>query len=296
MILDGVDVFVAVVQVGSFGGAARALGMPAATVSAKIARLEERLGVTLIHRTTRTMHVTDAGKGYYAHCADALRALAAGENQLTTTSGKPSGVLRLTASTDGAQQALPTIVSRFLKVYPEVSVEMTVTNRHVDLLAEGIDLALRASPMKDSSLRSRKFASARFALFASQPYLKARGTPTTPHDLIGHDIMIDRRLPKTLTLTSPSGRFELTPRSRVFADDMQTIKALALQGAAMALLPDVPVAARAAGLVPVLPDYMMQHGNLYFVYPASKYTPIIVTAFIDLALERPFRRSATSRM
>src|SRR5690349_8812511 len=110
MVLDGVDVFVKVVQAGGFSAAARQLGMPTTTVSAKIARLEERLGVTLIRRSTRRMHVTEAGGAYFAHCVEALRALEAGEGQLAAASADPAGVLRLTAPPDLAQSMLPAIV------------------------------------------------------------------------------------------------------------------------------------------------------------------------------------------
>lgn len=285
MVLDGVDVFVRVVQAGSFSGAARALGMPATTVSAKIARLEERLGVTLIQRSTRKMHVTDAGKAYYASCAEALRMLGMGEERLAAASGGPSGALRITASSDGAQQVLPAIIERFLARHAKISIELTVTNKTVDLLAEGIDLALRAGPMKDSNLQSRKYGPNLFALFASRRYLEAHGTPETPEDLSGHAVMVHRRFPhQVLAMSSPGGRFQLKPQSRVLTDDMQTLRALAAQGAGIALLPNFHDAMRAAELVRVLPGYGTQSGNLYFVYPASKFTPTNVKAFIDMAV------------
>ena len=294
MVLDGIDVFVAVVQAGSFGGAARRLGMPPATVSAKLARLEERLGVPLIQRTTRTMHVTDAGLAFHAHCAAALSGLALGEEQLAGAAGTPSGVLRLTASSDGAQLVLPAIIGRFIAAYPKVSVELTVTNRQVDLLAEGIDLALRAGPMKSSSLQSRKFAPTCLGLFGARHYLAARSTPRTPDDLAAHDVMVHSRLPRPLILTSPTGHLELTGWGRVRADDMQAIRALAVQGTALALLPDLPAAVQVAGLVRVLPDYEMQPGNLYLVYPAGKFTPANVRAFVAMATGRARVKAAPS--
>ena len=120
MILDGVDVFVRVVQAGGFSAAARQLNMPATTVSAKIARLEERLGVTLIQRSTRKMHVTEAGETYYRHCADAIAALATGEEELAAATAEPSGVLRITVPSDLAQSLLPPIIKAYLARYPKV--------------------------------------------------------------------------------------------------------------------------------------------------------------------------------
>src|SRR5262245_38895695 len=138
MNLDGVDVFVRVVQAGSFSAAARQLAMPATTVSAKIARLEERLGVTLIQRSTRKMHVTEAGESYYRHCADAIAALAVGEEELAAATAEPSGLLRITVPADLAQSLLPRIIGAYLERYPKVSVEVLATNTQLDLLAEGI--------------------------------------------------------------------------------------------------------------------------------------------------------------
>ena len=287
MVLDGVDVFVKVVQAGSFTKAARALGVPASTVSAKVARLEERLRVTLIQRSTRKMHVTDVGRAYYAHCAEALRALEAGEGQLSAAAGEPRGLLKITTSSDGAQTVLPPIIERFLAAYSEVSVEIIVTNKTIDLLAEGVDLALRAGPMRDSGLQSRKFAPVRFALFASRSYVEAHGAPETPEELSRHRLMVHSRLPiSAMTLSSPSGQFQLRPQSRVRTDDMQSLKALAVQGTGIALLPDLPIDRVSDHLIRVLPGSGMQRGNLYFVYPAGKFTPANVRAFIDVALRQ----------
>jgi DNA-binding transcriptional LysR family regulator len=285
MILDGVDVFVKVVDAGGFSAAARQLGMPATTVSARIARLEERLGVTLIQRSTRKMHVTDVGRAYYVHCVEALRSLEAGEEQLAAQSGEPSGTLRVTAPSDIAQTLLPPIVEAFLARYPKAALELLVTNRKIDLLAEGVDLAMRASPMNDSSLQSRKFGAAELALFASKRYLDAHGTPQTPADLAAHIVLAHSRFPVNLFLASSSSdRLQFRSNARVKTDDMQTLRALAAQGTGIALLPDFPNASRGMDLVRVLPDYGMQSGSVYFVYPGGKFTPVNVRAFIDLAI------------
>src|SRR5688572_20521849 len=122
MILDGIDVFVRVVETQSFSAAARHLGMPPTTVSAKIARLEERLGTSLLVRTTRRVSVTPAGRSYYEHCVEAVKALAAGEERLLAESAQPAGTLRITAPPDLAQVLLPRIVLGYAEAYPKVSV------------------------------------------------------------------------------------------------------------------------------------------------------------------------------
>lgn len=285
MILDGVDVFVRVVQAGGFSAAARQLNMPATTVSAKIARLEERLGVTLIQRSTRKMHVTEAGESYYRHCADAIAALATGEEELAAATAEPSGLLRITVPSDLAQSLLPPIIEAYLARYPKVSIEILATNMQLDLLADGIDLALRASPaLKDSTLQVRKFSTARLRLYATPAYLKARGTPRKPDDLKRHEVLVHSRFPPKLALIGKGRqRFEVVPSSRLKVDDMHSVRAFALRGLGIALLPEILGDVADGSLVPVLPGFSTQTGALSFVFPGSRHVPINVRTFIDLA-------------
>ncbi|MEO6015228.1 MAG: LysR family transcriptional regulator [Devosia sp.] len=286
MILDGIDVFAKVVEAGGLSAAARQLGMPVTTVSAKLARLEERLGVTLIQRSTRKMYVTPAGTAYYAYCSEALRSLEAGEAGLAEANAEPSGTFRITAPSDLAQMILPPIIQQFVTTYPRISLDLIATNTQLDLLAEGVDLAMRASPMRDSTLQSRKFSAATLAMFASTEYLKARGRPQSPADLADHIVLVHSRFPPNLFLmASPTDRFQVSATGRIRADDMQTLRALAMVGAGIAVLPDFP--GGTIGLERVLPDYTTQSGAVYFVYPAGKFTPVNVRAFIDLALAMP---------
>jgi DNA-binding transcriptional LysR family regulator len=287
MQLDGVDVFVRVVEAGGFSAAARLLGMPATTVSAKIARLEERLGTTLIQRSTRRMHVTAAGDAYYRHCRDAMAALMAGEDELAAATSQPNGLLRLTVPYDLAQTLLPPIVAEYLRRFPGTSIEVIATNAQLDLLAEGVDLAIRAAPaLKDSSLQVRKFGSARLKLFASQGYLDAHGTPQRLADLAHHEVLIHSRFPAGLVLSGDNGEtFELKATARARADDMHSIRAFAAHGLGIAVLPEVIGTAAEGRLVQVLPSIGLQMGSLNFVYPGGKFVPVNVRAFIDLTLD-----------
>jgi DNA-binding transcriptional LysR family regulator len=285
--LDGVDVFVRVVEAGGFSAAARLLGMPATTVSAKIARLEERLGTTLIQRSTRRMHVTAAGDAYYRHCRDALAALAAGEDELAAATSEPNGLLKLTVPYDLAQTLLPPIVAEYLRRYAGTSIEVIATNAQLDLLAEGVDLAIRAAPaLKDSSLQVRKFGSARLKLFASAAYLAEHGTPERLADLADHEILVHSRFPPGLVLTGDNGEtFEITQTARARADDMHSVRAFAVHGLGIAVLPEVIGASPEGQLVQVLPSIGLQMGSLNFVFPGGRFTAINVRAFIDLTLE-----------
>lgn len=287
MQLEGVDVFVRVVEAGGFSAAARLLGMPATTVSAKIARLEERLGVTLIQRSTRRMHVTAAGDAYYRHCRDAMASLLAGEEELAAASVEPTGLLRITVPYDLAQTLLPPIVAAYLGRYAGTSIEVIATNAQLDLLAEGVDLAIRAAPaLKDSSLQVRKFGAARLKLFASAGYLQARGAPMRLADLAEHDILIHSRFPPGLVLEGSNGeRFEIKATARAKADDMHSVRAFAEHGLGIAVLPEIMGTQPESKLMQVLPHIGLQMGSLNFVFPGGKFTPVNVRAFIDLTLE-----------
>lgn len=282
MNLEGIDVFVRVVQQGSFAAAARLLGMPTTTVSARIARLEERLGVTLIQRSTRRMHVTEAGEAYFAACLEAMNALDAGESQLAAAGERPSGLLRITAASDIASTVLPPFCERFLQTYPEARLDLVVTNRHVDLIAEGVDLAVRAGHMKDSTLISRRFACGALGLWASEAYLQKRGVPDSAEALAEHEVVGFAGLPESFRLLGPDGAsFTLPAQTRLRVDDMQAIRAFVLSGYGIGLLPDAITPGTT--LRRVLPDYSTAEAHVYFVYPAQRFVTANVRAFMEMA-------------
>jgi DNA-binding transcriptional LysR family regulator len=283
MELDGIAIFVKVVQAGSFSRAARLLGVPNTTVSAKVARLEKRLGVTLIQRTTRKLHITPAGRAYFERCAPALESIQSAEAQMTLAAPEPAGVLRITAPGDVAHGLLPPIVSRFLERYPRAKVEIMVANRVVDLVAEGVHLAIRAAPLADSTLVARKFMPFSGGLWASAAYLKRKGTPQSPKDLAEHDgLLFARSFAQPPTLGDGRAKNGLEIRARIAADDLETLRTFALRGKGIATLTDY--LGREAGLVQVLPEWSWMAGALSFVYPGQRFVPANVRAFIDTAL------------
>lgn len=287
MSLDDIAVFVRVVESGSFSAAARRLGMPKATVSAKVARLEQRLGLTLIQRTTRKLRVTDAGEQYFRHCAGAIREVEVAEAALQSTSGKPSGVLKVTAPVDLGHTLLPRIVHAYAAKYPDVSVELLVTNRVVDLVGEGIDLAIRPSQaLKDSSLIAQRFFEIGFNLWASPHYLQRLGALTHPRDL-KKARFLGFIAQSSVVLTNGKSDVEVSIAGHIRADDFETIKALVLLGEGIAWLPDflADEAAQAGTLVPVLSEWRpKERGAFYFVYAGRKYGQPKVQAFIQTAL------------
>jgi DNA-binding transcriptional LysR family regulator len=288
MNLDAIAVFVRVVETGSFSAAAKRLGMPKATVSAKVARLEKQLGVSLIQRTTRKLRVTEAGEQYFRHCASAIREVELAEAALQSTASRPSGVLKVTSPVDIGHTLLPRIVHAYAAKYPQVSVELLVTNRIVDLVGEGIDLAIRPSPaLKDSSLIARRYFEMGSNLWASPEYLRRLGAPSHPRDLKEASFLGFPPL-SSVVLTNGKAEIDVAITGRVRADDFETIKALLLLGDGIAWLPDflAEEAAQAGTLVPVLPQWRpKERAAFYFVHVGRQYGLPKVQAFIATALE-----------
>ncbi|WP_439368982.1 LysR substrate-binding domain-containing protein [Bradyrhizobium sp. PMVTL-01] len=290
--MDAIAVFVKVVETGSFSAAARQLRMPKATVSAKVAGLENRLAVRLIQRTTRKLRVTEAGEKYFHHCAIAIREVELGEAALQSAKAKPSGVLKVTASVDLGQALLPRIARVYATKYPDVSLELIITNRIVDLVEEGIDLALRwTAAMKDSSLIARRFFETESDLWVSPKYLKRLGSITHPRDLANAAFVIHPSWKGAVLLTNGKSDFEVQRSGRLRADDLQAIKTLAVMGEGIAWLPDYLVEdeARSGKLVRVLSQWrpkLQQLGTCYFVYAGRQYALPKVESFIHTALEQ----------
>src|SRR5262245_50116714 len=288
--VDAIAVFVKVVESGSFSTAARRLGIPKTTISAKVAGLEKRLGIRLIERTTRKLRMTEAGEKYFHHCAIATREVELGEAAVQSAKEKPYGVLRVTAPVDFGRTVLPRIVRAYRAKYPDVSVELTITNRIVDVVEEGADLAIRwAGSLKDSSLIARRFIETRSNLWASPKYMKEFGKPGHPRELenaafVAHPVM------KAVVLTSGKSDYELQLTGRVSSDDLEVITGLIVLGEGIAWLPDFLVedAVEAGKLVRVLSQWRPKKEQLwtyYFVYAGRRYGLPKVEAFIQTALD-----------
>lgn len=297
--LDEIAVFVRVVETGSFSAAARRLGMPKATVSAKVARLEKRLGLSLIQRTTRKLRVTEAGEQYFRHCAEAIREVEVAEAALQSRSGKPSGVLKVTAPVDLGHTLLPRIVHAYASKYPDVSVELLVTNRVLDLVGEGIDLAIRPSQvLKDSSLIAQRFFDMGLNLWAAPHHLQQLGALAHPRDLEKAKFL-GFLSQSSVVLTNGKSDIEVSTAGHIRTDDLETVKALLLLGEGIGWLPDFLAedAAGAGALVPVLAGWRpKERGAFYFVYVGRKYGLPKVQAFIETALQVVSSRASRGRL
>ena len=288
MDLDGIAVFVKVVQAGSFSQAAKLLKMPNSTVSAKVADLEKSLGVTLLQRTTRKLRLTDAGESYFRRCLRALEELQAAENELATERGETKGVLRVTAPVELGRSVLPPVLDVLMKRYPAIEIDLVITNRLTDLIAENIDVAVRAGSLKDSGLIARRFVLGQFGLWASPDYLKENSVPRNPSELKEHDCL--RFAPfigRKLQLTNGRERAPIALAGRITADDFETLRALAVRGWGIALLPSFLCAeeVKERKLVSVLPNWRGESVSISLVYPAQRFVSPKIRAFIATAQE-----------
>lgn len=288
MDLNEVAIFIKVVQTGSFSEAAKQLQMPKSTVSMKISSLERTLNTTLIHRTTRKLNITPEGEAFYKRSLVGLEEIYSAEEELSSLKGEPQGLLRITAPLDLGNSVLPSIVADFARKYPKVIVDVILTDRRVDLLAEKIDLAIRAGNLKDSTLIAKKLGTSYFAVYASPKYLKQNGEPKHPRELSNHRVL--QFLPIGITewrLAGPKGTLDIPVRGTMLLNSLLMIKSLTLAGEGISLLPiyDCHSEVKSGKLVRILPDWRTPLNPIHFVYPSQKFVKPKLKAFMEMATE-----------
>jgi DNA-binding transcriptional LysR family regulator len=294
--LNRVHVFSHVVEHGSFTAAAQQLGLPKSSVSRSVTALERALGVRLLQRTTRALSLTDAGRTYYQQVRPALASLSDSAAAVRDRGSEPTGRVRVSVPSD-SQEIISRYVARFKKEHPRVQVDVSFSSRHVDLVAEGFDLALRAGALKDSSLVARKVMDGDLALYAAPSYLRRHKAPATPRDLEAHEC-IGMHSPTgrgTWTLTGPGGLE--TPVEVVFGvscDHLQFAVRCAINGLGIVLAPEVIAGGFAkAELVRVLPQWRRVGVSVNIVSPSRAFEPLAVTLFKEGLFKEASRLSAT---
>lgn len=286
MDFNQVAVFVKVVQAGSFSAAARFLGLPTSTVSNRVAMLEKRLGVTLLQRTTRRLHLTEAGQVYYEHASAGLVHMFDAEAAMAEAVGEPCGLLRITAPVDVGDQILSSILGQMRSQWPKVDVELVLMNRYVDLVAEGVDVAIRTGPLKDSTLVAKSAGIARWALFASPGYLAEAAVLDSPQALRHHSCLQFTPLGKEAwELHDAVNSITVSLARQVLVNDVGLILTMVLAGDGVALLPMYLCrqACEEGRLVRVLPAWHGKIDPIHIVYPRQRFMPPRLRAFIDLA-------------
>lgn len=282
-------VFARVVELGGLAAAARALGLSPAMVAKHVNSLEERTGARLLDRTTRTVRPTVSGHAYYERLLAILDALDDADAEAGADTAVPRGRLRLTAPTELGQEHVAPIIAEFMELYPGVSIVSDFTNRQVDLVQEGFDLAVRVASSLDTGLIGRKLATSRFFVVASPDLLAKTGLPETPEAFTW--------LP-TLTFAIPSprlhwswdgsdkGQVRITPR--LISSSSEALRIAACRGAGFTWLPSF-ICGRdlAAGdLVPVMTDRNWGSLSVYALYPHRRFVPSRLRLFLDLLSER----------
>jgi DNA-binding transcriptional LysR family regulator len=288
--LNDMRLFAQVVNAGSFTAAARELGMPKSTLSRRISNLEGRLDSRLLHRTTRSLRLTDVGAEFYERCVRVVDEAREAEHLISRNRAEPRGLLRVTGPIEWGTNQIGAIISEYLQHYPEVQLELILTNRYVDLVAEGFDLALRAGSLEDSSLIARRLGDSQLLLCAAPSYLEAHGSPRNPKQLQEHVCLAypgsDGR--SNLQFSSSNNLSQVEIKGRLVANSMSTLRDAAMAGLGIAALPSglCQEQLKRGELVPIMPEWQLPAGGIYAVYPSQRHLTMKVRSFIDFIAER----------
>ncbi len=283
--LDAMRLFVRLVETGSFTAVARAEGMGQPAVSKQIGALERYLGAQLLTRTSRQVSVTDAGQTFYASAKALLDDFDVAESAVGDRQQSPRGLIRLSTSPAHGRLCITPLLPAFLRRYPSVDIQMSVSERHVDLVAEGIDLAIRHGRMPDSSMMGRKLCDSPFVLVASRGYLATHTAPTCLDELAEHDCVVfahgQERRP--WILGAGNEKVAYTPRGRFMTGDAEQIRVAILSGLGIAQVPAWVVAPEiVAGDVQVLlPQLQCESVETHLVHSAGRRVPMRVKLLMD---------------
>lgn len=292
--LTGMQVFVRVVDSGGFAQAARDLGLSRAMVSKHVQALEDRLGARLLNRTTRRISLTEVGAAFYDRCAQLLPEIEEAERAASAAQSRPQGNLRLNAPMSFGFLHLARAIADYAVTCPEVTIEITLNDRIVDLVEEGYDLALRIGRLTDSSLIARRLAPCRLAVCASPGYLRRRGTPRHPADLADHDCLLYSLAARPDVWrfvgddSTGGGEVAVTVQGRFQANNGDVMRVLALEGQGIVCQPTFLIGEdlKAGRLVPLLPGYAPLEMGIHAVYPHSRHIPAKVRSFVDFLARR----------
>ena len=278
-------VFSAVVEAGSFAAAAAALPASRAAVSRYVSELEQRLGVRLLHRTTRKLSLTEEGEVFHARCREILSSIEESEAEISTRAGNASGLLKISVPLSFGVKHLAQLWAGFMAAHPQVSLDVNLSDRAVDLVDEGFDMAIRIARLPDSSLISRKIATTRLLLCASPEYVQRRGEPREPEDLREHDVIAYTLLSMgdQWNFEGPNGPVTVKVAPRLRTNNGDTCIAAAMNGAGIILQPTFLVSEQIAGadLVELLPRFRSIELGIFAVYPTRKFVAPKVRLLID---------------
>lgn len=283
------QVYTSVVELGSFTAAANVFRISPGMVTKHINAIEKRLDATLIKRTTRRLQVTEVGKAYYESCKDILKKIEEAEAGTAILSGNPKGLLKVTASLWFGSISLTPIICDYLNQFPDVSVELSLSDRFVDIIDEHFDVAIRIGELSDSSLIARKLATVELSICASPAYLNKHGTPTKPEDLKSHECLgfTNWRSQSGWKVVEKALTNQGVSRSRFDSNNGQALREAALKGIGIILMPKVLLShdIQAGQLVEVLKDFTPPSRPVNAVYPKERQTTPKLASFVDYLAE-----------
>jgi DNA-binding transcriptional LysR family regulator len=278
-------VFAAVARAGSFSAAAHKLDMSTTAVSRHVADLERMLGVTLLHRTTRHVSPTEVGARYLPRAEAILGEIEQLNAEISAIDPTPRGKLKITAPPAVGNEVIAPLVLDFVEAYPEIELEIDLTERLVDLVAEGFDAAIRAGPLESSSMIAHQIVEMRYLICASPSYLGRRGLPEQPDDISDHDCIYWRVAARggAWSFVKDGERVSVPIRARLLISNFAAQREAALRGLGLAILPLLSIREdlETGRLVPVLPDYEVDRGALNLVRPPTPFEPPKLRVFID---------------
>ncbi len=288
---EDLQAFVAVVEAGSFTGAAERLGAAKSAVSRRVSALEERLGVQLLRRTTRTQNLTETGRSFYAHSARILADLDEAESAVQQEHGELRGTLRVALPLSFGVRHMCKPIASFTRRHPKIRFDLDLNDRRIDLVEEGMDLAIRIGHLPDSSLIARRLFDARTVVCASPHYLSVHGEPQSPEELVDHDCLVYTNLPDPGTWRWKDGQGRqqsVDVRVVMRASNGDLLANAAAHGLGIVIQPTflAAEAIRRGNLVPILENYEWPASPAFAVYPPTRHLSYRVRAFIDFLADR----------
>ena len=283
--LNDMIIFTNVVDAGTISGAAKEMGQPKSTISRRMKLLEEELGVRLLQRTTRSLKLTELGAVFYERCKRVQAEAEEAERSVSAGQEVPRGILRITAPAETGVTRMGTLIAEYTKKYPEVRVTMDLSNRFVDLIEEGYDLAIRAGELEDSTMVARRLGSTRLVVCSSPGYLRANTAPETPYELKNHPLALySNTLQKhTFHFRGPQGIASIQVEPQHCANSLMVLRDMVKSGYGITLLPESHTHSDVleGRLVLLLEEWKLPENGVFAIYPSPRHLTPKVKSFID---------------
>ncbi len=290
--LGAMEMFVRIVETGNFSAVARQLGTTQPTISKQLTALEKQLRTRLLNRSTRSLSLTEAGATYYERCRRIIDEVREAEGALGQLQSALTGTLHVNGSIALGQIFLAPLVLRFQRQYPELAIELSLSDRYIDLVEEGVDVAVRIGRLADSNLVARRLGSTRRVLVATPAYLAAHGTPERPEDLAQHSCLLYAYLSSgnEWTFKGPEGEIRVRVRGNFKANNGEAIRQALLANVGVAMSPDWLIHDKLASgeVVALLPEFALPPLEINAVYPSGRHVSTKVRTFIEF-LQNEFK-------